>query len=160
METEQSPSPEDKPKAEDELVTITGGIEIEITHLPAVAGRDGPVGEADSFPHKETVKVRQIPISKIQQFALALGNEAELIELYCDKPKGWADTLTVESASAVADKGQEINLPLFAAWFRRQAKWRESQTPGAIAELEKKLTELIVASRLPNSAQPSPTNTD
>jgi hypothetical protein len=132
-------------RPDNELITISGGVELEVTHL------DGS---------KETVKVRQIPISQIQKFALAMGNEAELIALYCDKPKDWTDSLKLESANAVADKGQEINLPFFAAWYRRQAKWRESQTPGAIKELEKKLTELIVASRLPNSAQPSPTTTD
>jgi len=132
---------EQKPKPENELITIAGGVEIEVVR------QDGS---------KETVKVRQIPISQMQKFALAIGNEAELIALYCDKTKEWADSLTVESANAVADKGQEINLPFFAAWFRRQAKWRESQTPGAIAALEKKVTELIMASRLPNSAQPLP----
>ena len=129
----------------DELITIIGGVDLEVEHL------DGS---------KESVKVRQIPVSKIQQFAFALGNEAEMIELYCDKPKDWADTLTYESASAAADKGQEINLPFFGAWFRRQAKWRESQSAGAIADLEKKLTKLIEqASRSGSSAPPSPITT-
>src|SRR4051794_27597814 len=79
-----------------ELITITGGVDLEVTK------QDGS---------KETVKVRQIPISKLQSFVMNLMNEAELIALYCDKTKEWADTLTVESASAIADKGQEFNLP-------------------------------------------------
>jgi hypothetical protein len=103
-------------KQELELVTIAGGVEMEVAF--------------QSNGTKEVVKVRQIPISKIQSFIFAMGNEAEAIELYCDKPKGWADTLTVESANAIADKGQELNLPFFGAWFRRQMKWRESQQPG------------------------------
>ena len=109
-------------KQEQELITIAGGIELEVSYR-----NNGSASEA-----RETVKVRQIPISKIQSFVFALSNEAEAIELYCDKPKGWADTLSNESASAIADKGQELNLPFFAAWFRRQMKWRESQQlPGS-----------------------------
>src|SRR5262245_6490183 len=104
-------------KAQQELITIAGGIEMEVFY--------------QNNGHKETVKVRQIPVSKVHTFVFALGNEAEAIELYCDKPKGWADTLSMESASAIADKGQELNLPFFEAWFRRQMKWRESQNPGA-----------------------------
>jgi hypothetical protein len=130
--------------AQDELVTIAGGVEMEVTH------QDGS---------KETVKVRQIPISKIQKFVVALGDEAGTIGLYCDKPSEWADTLSLDSASAVLDKGQELNLPFLSAWFRRQAKWRESQATGAIAELEAKIEAMIAASRSGNSARQSPTST-
>jgi len=98
---------------EQELITIAGGVEMEVTLL------DGT---------KETVKVRQIPVSKVQSFvfAVGLGNESDCVELYCDKPKGWADTLAAASVDAVADKGQELNLPFFGAWSRRQAKWKEA----------------------------------
>ena len=108
---------DEQTKQQQELVTIAGGVEMEVAY--------------QNNGDKEKVKVRQIPISKIQNFIFAMGNESEAIELYCDKPKGWADTLSVESASAIADKGQELNLPFFKAWFRRQMKWRESQQPGS-----------------------------
>lgn len=137
---------DDAAKQQQELITIAGGVELEVAY--------------QNNGNKEIVKVRQIPVSKIQTFIMALANEAEAIELYCDKPKGWADTLSVESASAVADKGQELNLPFFAAWFRRQAKWRESQQQGAIAELEKKVEEMITkTSASGSSVPPSPTTT-
>jgi hypothetical protein len=136
----------DEQKVREELVTIAGGVELEVTY--------------QNNGEKETVKVRQIPVSKIQNFIMALANEAEAIELYCDKPKGWADTLSIESASAIADKGQELNLPFFGAWFRRQAKWRESQQQGAIAELEKKVEELITKSASASSAPQLPITTN
>jgi hypothetical protein len=105
-------------KQAQELITVAGGVEMEVNF--------------QNNGDKETVKIRQIPISKLQNFIMAMGDEAAAIELYCDKPKGWADKLTMESASAVADKGQELNLPFFAAWFRRQMKWRVSQQlPGS-----------------------------
>jgi hypothetical protein len=135
---------EQQQKEHEELITVTGGVELEVAY--------------QNNGEKEIVKVRQIPVSKIGNFIMALANEAEAIELYCDKPKGWADTLKIESASAIADKGQEINLPFFVAWFRRQAKWRDSQQTGAIAEVEKKLQALSSVSAA--SAQQSPTTTD
>jgi hypothetical protein len=128
-------------KQQQELITIAGGVEMEVAY--------------NTNGTKEVVKVRQIPISKIQSFIFAMSNEAEAIELYCDKPKGWADTLTVESANAIADKGQELNLPFFGAWFRRQMKWRESQQLGAVKKDE--AAELQQASA--SSAPLSPTST-
>jgi hypothetical protein len=132
-----------------ELITIAGGVELEVAY--------------QNNGNKEIVKVRQIPISKLQGFILTMGNEAETIELYCDKPKGWADTLTMESASAIADKGQELNLPFFAAWFRRQMKWRESQQPGSMTSVDQNAATTTAGS-LPSSPsaslQPqSPTST-
>jgi hypothetical protein len=127
-----------------ELITIAGGVEMEVTF--------------QNNGDKETVKVRQIPVSKIQSFIFAMSNEAEAIELYCDKPKGWADTLSVESANAIADKGQELNLPFFAAWFRRQMKWRESQQPGGTTA-DSGQKEAMPQSASASSAPLSPTST-
>jgi hypothetical protein len=103
-------------KTAQELITIAGGVDLEVAY------RDNR--------SREIIKVRQIPISKIQEFMLTLGNESRTIEIYCDKPEGWGDTLSMESASEIADKGQEINLPFFDAWWKRQAKWRKMQING------------------------------
>lgn len=133
-------------KTKEELITIMGGVELEVSFR--------------NNGQNETVKVRQIPISQIQKFVMALTNEAEAIELYCDKPKGWADTLTIESANAVADKGQELNIPFFAAWFQRQMKWRESQLPGMTTDTQNaEAPRTPSSSLLASSAQPSPTIT-
>jgi hypothetical protein len=92
------------------IVTVPPA-EIEVTHL------DGS---------KETVMVGHIPISKFRKFAflIAWGDESRVIELYCDKPEGWADTLTLDGLNALAAKGQEINLPFFEIWSQRQAQWK------------------------------------
>ncbi len=126
-----------------DTVTVLGGEEVEVTL------RDGQT---------ERVQVRQIPISLMGRFSFALNNEAAAIELYCDKADGWADSLAPESVNAVADKGLEINLPFFSAWWKRQARWTEVTRHGEIAEMKKKLNELI-ASRLASSAGTSPTTT-
>jgi len=129
--------------AEDELVTIVGGVDLEVRYQ-------------NNGDRPEVVKVRQIPISKIPDFLLSMGDEAHSIELYCDRPKGWADTLTVESANAVANKGQEINYPFLQAWWRRQATWRKMQEAWVV-DAGKKLPETQSASA--SSARQSPTTT-
>jgi len=133
---------ETEKKAAQELVTVVGGVELEVNY--------------QNNGEKEVVRVRQVPISKIPAFLLAMGDEAATIELYCDRPKGWADTLSVESANAVADKGQEINLPFLNAWWRRQAKWRKMQEGWTGAGDEK---EPATRSPSGSSARQSPTTT-
>jgi len=98
-------------KIHNDLVTVTGGVDMKITR------KDGS---------EETVRVRQIPLSKLQEFSMAVGfgNMADAIDLYCDKPKGWGDTLSYESVKALLDKGCELNLPFFGVWLKDQRKWR------------------------------------
>jgi hypothetical protein len=106
-------------KATEELITVAGGIDLTVNF--------------QNGNGSEVVKVRQIPISKLQEYLNGLGDEAKTIELYCDKPKGWADTLTLESATQIADKGQGLNSPFVEAWWKRQAIWREIQMPWVAA---------------------------
>jgi hypothetical protein len=106
-------------KAAQDMITVAGGVDLEVAF--------------QNNGSKAMVKVRQVPISKIPAFLLAMGDEAKLIELYCDKPSGWADTLTIESANEIANTGQDINRPFLDAWWRRQAKWREIQAAWVIA---------------------------
>jgi hypothetical protein len=128
----------------DELITIAGGVELEVAH------QDGT---------KETVKVRQIPISKFDGFVRNLGNEAALIPLYCDKTVEWVDSLSIESADAIAEKGLGLNLPFYRRWYRRQVKLRESENTGAIGEMQKQIAAIIGALRSGNSQQSLPGNT-
>jgi len=128
----------------DDLVTVMGGVELQVTM------QDGS---------KEAVKVRQIPISKLQDFSMAVGfgNMADAIEFYCDKEKGWGDRLSYNSAKIVLEKGCELNLPFFAIWLSDQRKWREAFNiafNGAI-DTEKPTQR----SPLGNLQRPSPTTT-
>jgi hypothetical protein len=59
---------DEQTKQEQELITIAGGVEMEVAY-----NKNGA---------SEIVKVRQIPISKMQSFVLAMGNEAKTIEMY------------------------------------------------------------------------------
>jgi hypothetical protein len=127
------------------MVTIAGGVEMEVTHL------DGS---------KETIKVRQIPATKIEEFMTRLADESVALRIYCDKPTEWADTLTHDSINDICEKGLEINSPFLAAWCRRRAKWTEMTNVGVIAELQNKLAALTELLQSVASAQKSPTTTD
>jgi hypothetical protein len=127
------------------MVTIAGGVELEVTHI------DGK---------KETVKVRQIPATKLEEFMTHLADEATSLRIYCDKPSEWADTLTHDSINAICDKGHEINSPFLEAWCRRRARWTEMTNVGVIAELQKKMAALTEILHSVASAQQSPTTTD
>ena len=150
------------------MTTLIGGEDIEVTHLQAEtfdeSSRKRLAKFQPLFGTTELVKVRQVPLSLMPPFANAVlyNDEAAAIEIYCGKERGWADTLDPASVNALADKGLEINLPFFGAWYQRQAKWKEKQTPGSVVALQKKLAELetkISASLSPASSAPSPTTT-
>jgi hypothetical protein len=129
------------------LITIAGGVDMEVTHL------DG---------RKETVKVRQIPATKLERFMTRLADESTSVAIYCDKESsnGWVDSLSHESINAVCEKGLEINEPFLAAWCRRRAKWTEMMNVGVIADLQKKLETLNTVLASVSSAQASLTTTN
>ncbi len=97
-----------------QLIILNGGIEIEVTNLAS---------------EKETVKVRQLPLRKLGDYGLKQGDEGALIELFCDRPQGWADSLTLESQEEIVTTGDAINLPSFTRWTERRLKNGEQLRP-------------------------------
>jgi len=123
------------------IITIAGGIHMEVQHI------DGT---------KETVKVRQIPATKLETFMTKLADEATSVSIYCDKPTEWVDTLTQESMNEICEKGLEINESFLNAWCRRRAKWTEMMNVGVIAEMQTKLDALNAILASVTSAQKLP----
>ena len=72
------------------IITIAGGVHMEVTHI------DGS---------RETIKVRQIPATKIEAFMQKLSDESFSASIYCGKPQSWIDTLTQDSLNEVIEKG-------------------------------------------------------
>lgn len=71
----------------------------------------------------DSVTVRELRVS---EYPKALGlydvdNESGILTLACDRPPGWADTLTPASYSAIAAAFQEVDQHFFARAVRRQA---------------------------------------
>ena len=136
--------PMEREKERERMITIAGGVEITVKHV------DGS---------SETVKVRQIPATKLEAFMTRLADEANSISIYCDKPLEWVDTLTHQSINDICEKGLEINEPFLVAWCRRRAKWMEMMNVGVIADLQRKVATLSEVLDSVNSARKSPTTT-
>jgi hypothetical protein len=75
-------------------------------------------------------------------------------EIYCDRPAGWAATLTGQSLNAVMEAGEALNKDPFFGWFLRKQDQVRRLAPGKIEELVK--TALAEAARSPNGSPESP----
>lgn len=132
--------------------TLYGGVEIEVRFQNAEvetrnAEFQGPSGTDSALPvpRSALVKVRQLPLRLMPAYHRVKDNEAESIELFCDKPAGWADTLTPESFEAVLAKGEELNLDFLSSYSRRKANRMEKIAPGA----EQKIVKELLAQMMP-----------
>jgi hypothetical protein len=90
-----------------------GGDWLEVTVVPA--GRE-------DVPVSESVKVRIVPIREFadRSFLRALQNDGELIEYYCRKPRGWADSIDIVSQEAILELGRRLNFPTFERWLAQR----------------------------------------
>jgi hypothetical protein len=86
----------------------------------------------------ETVFVRIVPLSQMVRYASTLDNICELVELVCEKPKGWADTIAVDDALRLDEEVRRLNDPIMG----RVAK-RQQTVAGHIVEISKGLDVLM-----------------
>lgn len=83
----------------------------------------------------EKVFIRQIPIRQMPRMLAALEDENRLVELFCDKPEGWSDTLTVESFEKIINEGERLNADFFSRWVQRRLTRQEKVMPGITEKL-------------------------
>ncbi len=95
--------------------TLFGGLELDAT---LISGQT------------ERVFVRQIPIRQMPQMLAALEDENRLVELFCDKPEGWSDSVTVESFEKIVTEGERLNADFFSRWVQRRLTRQEKVMPG------------------------------
>lgn len=96
----------------------------------------------------EEVKIRQLPIRELtDKWARLQGNEAALVELYCNKEEGWADGILPDDHDQIIKTGRELNRPRFARW----AEDRRAE----IADLKAMTRGLIEESTSPISSSPA-----
>lgn len=85
----------------------------------------------------EAVTLRQVPIRLMPAYLATMDDEPALLELVADKPKGWADGLTIESHEELIAASEALNSDTFFAWLRRRVRRQESLAPGSSGELGK-----------------------
>jgi hypothetical protein len=83
----------------------------------------------------ENVFIRQIPIRLMPQMLASLEDENRLVELFCDKPEGWSDTLDPESFEKVVTEGERLNADFFSRWVQRRLTRQERVMPGITEKL-------------------------
>ena len=105
-----------------DLENIRGGMDLE---LSLVGGGT------------EQVFVRQIPIRLMPQLLAALEDEPRMVELFCDRPEGWSDTLTPEAFEKIVAEGERLNADFFSRWLRRRLDRQERLLPGITEQLAK-----------------------
>ncbi len=118
-------------------VAIKGGVKVHVEY------RDGTF---------EDVLVRELPVRLINDFMslYTAGDEPKLVELMCNKPEGWADTILVESHEEIIDKGLEVNFPVFERSASRREKMVDRLNP--FLDRSRALTQRL------ESLKPSPTS--
>lgn len=119
-----------------ELTQLVGGEELDIRYA------DG---------REERVKVRVLPVKERERYLEVMNDEAAQVELFCAREKGWAETLAPESYDAIADKGQELNLPLFQNWYRRLKGRSEAMNPGVLAKATENAVRAALAAASPSN---------
>ena len=85
----------------------------------------------------EQVFIRQLPIRQMPQMLAALEDENRLVELFCERPEGWSDGLTVESFEKVVTEGERLNADFFSRWVQRRLTRQEKVMPGITEKLAK-----------------------
>ena len=89
-----------------------GGRELTVQYKPT---RENPE------PSPEKVMVRELAVADYPRLVAAIASEEAQVELYCDKPAGWAKRLTKASHRELITVGEEINQDDFFAWYERAA---------------------------------------
>ena len=84
---------------------------------------------------KEKAFIRQLPVRLMPQMLASLEDENRLVELFCDKPEGWSDTLDPESFEKVVTEGERLNADFFSRWVQRRLTRQERVMPGITEKL-------------------------
>lgn len=85
-------------KTHAELVSVMGGIAIEVEYRES-----GP----DGYKKKESVTVRELGADEMLRYNGVIDFEGSTAELFCDKPQGWANTITRASLEKILKVGED-----------------------------------------------------
>ncbi|HEV8523084.1 MAG TPA: hypothetical protein VGQ71_01185 [Terriglobales bacterium] len=99
----------------------------------------------------EPVFIRQLPVKIYPVFLEAIDDEPRMVDILCDKPAGWSETMSPESFDFIATRGDALNQDFFYRWAQRRLARQEKLVPGIT-------DRMLTASRLPNTSPNSPSS--
>jgi hypothetical protein len=121
-----------------------------ISPMENVIGR-APVTVSHLDGSTEEVGVAQFHLDRCADFLKVIDDELAQADFLCDRPPGWARTLTVESVENIIAEGDRLNADFFARWVRRRVKRMGMIAPGSVPTLE----QVALTNSSPKSASPS-----
>lgn len=89
---------------------------------------------APGTPATEEVNITQLDLEHIEQVITLLAFPAALAELYCERPAGWARTLTLKSLRDLLAEGDRINADFFDL-ARMTISRIDQLKPGALGQV-------------------------
>ena len=109
---------------------------------------------------QETVKVKLLKITEIQEYFNRAEDETALTSYICGKDEPWASTLTLESTMDICETAHELNFQNARQWAQRRAQQNEALLP--LAENSKRIQQALgnsalnVPAPLPNALPDCP----
>jgi len=73
----------------------------------------------------EQVKVKQLPVSQMSKYVLALQDEEKIVALVTGKDAKWVESLSNESFERIVEEGDRLNEYFFGRWLTRRRKVAE-----------------------------------
>jgi len=97
---------------------------------------------------EEKVKIRAMKLKQSQTYLrlASANNESGLIELFCEMPEGWADSLSAKSQEEILKIGEELNADFMMRSAQRAAARREKLTPGFEEKAIKQIVDRLAPS--------------
>ncbi|HTI71462.1 MAG TPA: hypothetical protein VMF06_15930 [Candidatus Limnocylindria bacterium] len=96
-------------------------------------GAGGEVEHEDGT--REKVKVRPFKVKEYKAARRHVDDEMRLVDMACDRPAGWSETLTPETYEVVAQVMGRMNVRFFG-WVRRElARQMDSLPSGALDQV-------------------------
>lgn len=110
--------------------------------------------DENTVPVTERVKVRILSLAAVQdKYEPILGQMAKMIDLYCDKPAGWSETLTIESQERIWDRGFDLNYPTLRRYLERSRRLAQVNRGNPLNQsVVKLLTDLASSLQKPPSS--------
>ena len=79
----------------------------------------------------EQVRVKQLPVRLIHQYAEAFRNESKIVQIVTGKDEKWVEQLSDASFEQIVEEGDRLNEYFFGRWMSRQRSRAEKIVPEA-----------------------------
>lgn len=98
----------------------------------------------------EDVQIHTIKLKDFRRLAIVIGDYHAMAEVFCNRPRGWGETLTDESIDAIITEGKgKMNVDFFVRWCRDQAEFIAAVNPAAVAPAGPSTSGLPTSPRSP-----------